>query len=354
MKRWFKQFVVGVMAMVLVLALIGLIMPQSAQATALSAARDTPARQGSVVSLTVASNVIIYAGSLVCVNSSGYAVPAEDASGYAVVGRAESTSDNRTAVYSATRAIEVRRGVFRWENQDSIGAADIGKLVYVYDDQTVEKTGSGTYDIIAGTVVDVDSLGVWVDTAKVGPSGAATPSSLAVSGNSALTGTLSVGGVATFTAESVHNGGIDTDYVTVDAAAGVDTKTAGALVLGAATATSVTIGATDITTTILGGLNLTPNALTVTNGQVITVGYGLYVIDSVGGADDSTNTVTLAAPSAAGQVCILMMKTATTNLLTIADSGTFAGSGALLLDANDSALIVSQDTSTWCETPGDN
>ena len=69
-----------------------------AQAAALSAERDTPQRLNQYTSLTMASNVIIYAGSLVCVNSSGLAVPAADSSGYAVVGRAEATVDNRTDV----------------------------------------------------------------------------------------------------------------------------------------------------------------------------------------------------------------------------------------------------------------
>lgn len=75
--------------------------------------------------------------------------------------------------------------------------------------------------------------------------------------NAVVTGTLGVTGVATFTAESVHNGGLDADYVTVDAAAGIDTKTAGALVVGAATATSVSVGASDAGVTIPGTLAVT-------------------------------------------------------------------------------------------------
>jgi len=163
---------------------------------ALSTERDTVQRVNQFTSLTVASNSIIYAGSLVCVNSSGLAVPAADSSGFAVVGRAEATVDNRTAVYSATKTIKVARGTFRWGNADAIAVADIGKLVYVTDDQTVNKTGGGQ-NIIAGTVVDVDSSGVWVDTAKVGPSGAASPSSLAVGANATVGGTLGVTGAIT-------------------------------------------------------------------------------------------------------------------------------------------------------------
>lgn len=167
-----------------------------ANAAALSAERDTPQRLNQYTALTVASNSIIYAGALVCVNSSGLAVPAADSSGYAVVGRAETTVDNRGVLYSATKTIRVARGTFRWANGDVIVAADIGKLVYVTNDQTVNKTGGGQ-NIIAGTVVDVDEVGVWVDTAKVGPVGAATPSSLAVSGTATVGSTLAVTGAIT-------------------------------------------------------------------------------------------------------------------------------------------------------------
>jgi hypothetical protein len=94
-----------------------------------------------------------------------------------------------------------------------------------------------------------------------------------------VSGTLGVTGVATFTAESVHNGGIDADYVTVDAAAGVDTKTAGALVIGAATATSVAVGASDCGVSIPGTLAVTgvatftaaPTLVTTNNAGAITL-----------------------------------------------------------------------------------
>jgi hypothetical protein len=183
---------------------------------ALTAERDTYQRLNQYTSLTMASNSIIYAGALVCVNSSGLAVPAADSSGFAVVGRAEATADNRGVLYSATKTIKVARGTFRWANADAIAVADIGKIVYVTDDQTVNKTGGGQ-NIIAGTVVDVDASGVWVDTAKIGPIGAATPSSLAVGANATVGGTLAVTGTSTLTGATTvtgalaANGGVNCD-----------------------------------------------------------------------------------------------------------------------------------------------
>tara|TARA_R110000824_G_scaffold375633_1_gene566567 strand:- start:318 stop:788 length:471 start_codon:yes stop_codon:yes gene_type:complete len=84
-----------------------------------------------------------------------------------------------------------------------------------------------------------------------------------------------------------------------------------------------------------------------TNTASITVSAGVYVISGTGGANDTTNTVTLVAPTVAGQEVTIMVATASTNLITIADSGTVAASGAILLDFNDVAVLRAIDTSTW-------
>ena len=193
-KRFSLAALMSVMAMV---ALIAWAFPANVMATALSAVRDTPEKDPPrSLSLTVESNVIIYAGAIVAVTNSGKAVPAADKATYSVVGRAEATVDNRGTAYSATKTITVSKGIFRWANADSIAIANLGSLVYVTDDQTVNKTGGGA-NIIAGTVYDVDSSGVWVDTGKIGPSGAATPTTLAVSGAATVGTTLSVSGNST-------------------------------------------------------------------------------------------------------------------------------------------------------------
>jgi hypothetical protein len=83
--RYNRRSVIQVLTIMLLLAWMGV----NVFATALSAGRDTPQRAGTETSLTAASNVIIYAGGIVCVNSSGYAVPGADTSGFAVVGRAD-------------------------------------------------------------------------------------------------------------------------------------------------------------------------------------------------------------------------------------------------------------------------
>ena len=89
-------------------------------------------------------------------------------------------------------------------------------------------------------------------------------------------------------------------------------------------------------------------ALSVTNGAVITAVSDAYVLSGIGGANDTTNTVTL-ANATDGQKLTLIVAAATTNLITIADSGNVALSGAWLGDANDVISLIGVSTN-WVET----
>ena len=105
----------------------------------------------------VAASTTVYAGALVAQNASGNAVPASDAAGLVVLGRAEAT-------VSAGDVLVIRRGAFLFDNGTSTEAltvADIGADCYVVDDQTVGKLG-GTNRVKAGKVLDVTDDGVAV------------------------------------------------------------------------------------------------------------------------------------------------------------------------------------------------
>jgi len=183
---------------------------------ALTAARDTPERSGELVAVAVASNTVIFRGAMVAVNSTGYALPAADATGLKVIGRAESTVDNSGTAGDGAKTIVVRRGVFRWTNGDTFTRADVGSLAYVEDDGQVQKAASATYDIIAGLIVDVDSDGVWVDTYTLGSQGNAAVVNIAASGNAAVTGNATVGGTLAVTGNTT----IGASKVVVTAASG--------------------------------------------------------------------------------------------------------------------------------------
>ncbi len=137
--------------------------------TALTAARDTPRLGGEAVpamlAIPVKASTKIYAGSLVAINA-GYAVPASAAQGLIVVGRARQTKDN-TSGANGDLTVEVERGIFRFGNSssgDAIAQADVGKLCYAVDDQTVAKTnGDAAARSAAGIIIGLDgSAGVWV------------------------------------------------------------------------------------------------------------------------------------------------------------------------------------------------
>ena len=119
--------------------------------SALTTSRNTPERVSR--SRQFEADGTIYCGGLVAVNSSGKAVAASDSAGLQVVGRAEHNA-------LSGEKISVCSGCFAYDGS-SFTKADIGKMVYVSDDQTVAK--SSTNKVIAGAVFDVDSNGVWIN-----------------------------------------------------------------------------------------------------------------------------------------------------------------------------------------------
>ncbi|WP_435100822.1 hypothetical protein [Arhodomonas sp. AD133] len=132
---------------------------------ALTKDRNTPMTDGDVVPTPVAAGVEIFTGALVVANASGYAAPGSTATGLIYLGRADSHVDN-TAGAAGDRQVLVRRGkAFKWKNSgsDPVGQAALGKTCYVVDDETVSATdGAGTQSA-AGTVIQIDANGVWVE-----------------------------------------------------------------------------------------------------------------------------------------------------------------------------------------------
>lgn len=126
---------------------------------ALTANRNTVERDGKTLSLPVAASTKIYQGAIVCLNSSGLAVPASTATTLKAIGRAEELADNSAGLASAI-SVKVVRGVFRYVNGESITLANVNETAYLTDDQTVCLTGTGKS--VAGIIRDVDASGVWV------------------------------------------------------------------------------------------------------------------------------------------------------------------------------------------------
>lgn len=128
---------------------------------ALTQDRNTPQRFGDTFNHSVAASSVIFAGSIVVLNAAGDAVAASTATGLKTVGRAEQYVDNSGGA-AGDKAVDVRKGTFRFENDGSIDRTDIEGTAYIVDDQTVANTdGTGTRSA-AGKIVDVDADGVWV------------------------------------------------------------------------------------------------------------------------------------------------------------------------------------------------
>lgn len=132
--------------------------------TALAHGRLTPRREGDYREGPVGPATTIFTGAMLMRNASGYLVEGQTATGLVGVGVAETIADNATGA-AGDLTTRYRSGVYRMENSastDEITAADLGKLCYAVDDQTVAKTDGSSTRSPAGVVDAVDTLGVWV------------------------------------------------------------------------------------------------------------------------------------------------------------------------------------------------
>jgi len=125
---------------------------------ALTKDRKTVTAFRGVRAFPVLASTVIYEGSIVAVDASGWARPARSVASNTdrIVGRAELRADNSVgangAVYVSVRCDDVCFYV----NGDSITSADVGKDCYASDDQTIVKTSAATV-ARAGKVYTVDA-----------------------------------------------------------------------------------------------------------------------------------------------------------------------------------------------------
>lgn len=127
---------------------------------ALAKDRVTPYRELTDLGYPAAANAKIYAGALVMLSATGYAQPAASAAGLKVAGVAQGYVDN-TGGADGAKIVVVRQGCFKFVNGDAIAQADVGKIAYAVDDQTVAKGASGKSPV--GVIVEVEADGVWVN-----------------------------------------------------------------------------------------------------------------------------------------------------------------------------------------------
>ena len=101
--------------------------------------------------------------------------------------------------------------------------------------------------------------------------------------------------------------------------------------------------------TVGGMFRITPTALTVTNAQPITFTDSAYILTVSGSANNYTNTPVIANPTTAGDIVILHVLAASSNLCAIADSGNMLLSAAWEGGDNDVLVLQAITTSLWAE-----
>lgn len=127
--------------------------------TATSIDRNTPRRDGIEIPFKVAGGELIPAGTIVCVNTDGFAVSGKKAADLVYIGRANERVDN-TAGQDGDAVVIVERGrLFAWVNDGTIEQTHIGQLVYIADNQTMTATDAGASH--GGACVMIDDCGVW-------------------------------------------------------------------------------------------------------------------------------------------------------------------------------------------------
>lgn len=148
----------------------------------LTNSRNTPelSDAGRMRVFGVEANTNVYLGGILALDANGYAVPASatttTANAQRIIGRAESVvngipGENALNNPGAAGAISItaRKGVFLFDQDNSITLADLGMVCFALDDHTVTATdrasGAGVQQYAAaGQVIALDPSGqVWVD-----------------------------------------------------------------------------------------------------------------------------------------------------------------------------------------------
>lgn len=134
--------------------------------SALTRDRATPYREGIEVEYSVAANTKIYAGSLVCVNTAGYVVPAADTTGFQFAGVAMEQVDNSGGTDGGETVRLRRAGVFEFDAA-SIAQTMVGAEMEATDDHTFDDSAGTTNHVKVGRLVKfVSATKGWIDIAR--------------------------------------------------------------------------------------------------------------------------------------------------------------------------------------------
>jgi hypothetical protein len=169
---------------------------------------DTPEREGQKLYLPVAANTHLYPGTLIALSGDQFATYAQDVAGLKVIGRCEFDVDNSADNSGGALSVTVKKGCFQFQNSTrsagayALTADNIGQLVYVENEQTVQLAAGSTNKIVAGLFIgfDPDTGLPYIDTRRASVSDQFTPSQNSITDDSTGTAAAPVAGVRTIAA----------------------------------------------------------------------------------------------------------------------------------------------------------
>lgn len=135
---------------------------------ALTTTHETQEKEGLLAAYPLKANAVIFKGALVCVDSTGYLVPASDSDNLRFVGVAFESVDNTGGANGAKRARVTKRGVFVYHRSGTYTQADVGAVIRAVSDHEVAKTS--THNVLVGTVMELiapDALRIRIDNHTV-------------------------------------------------------------------------------------------------------------------------------------------------------------------------------------------
>lgn len=152
-------------------------------------------------------------------------------------------------------------------------------------------------------------------------------------------------------ATSVESGG------SLDIESGGSLKIAGTVVSSSAAELNIVDGVTATAAELNAAADLSARTTTasLTNGAALTLSAStpVVILSGIGGADDTTNTFTIATPYPLYSTFTLVANSATTNLLLLADSTTVVAIGAdWLADGTDSIVLFAAATNSLVKVGG--
>ena len=132
----------------------------------LSASRATRSRETTARNLPLKNGVQIFAGGIV-VNDAGKAAPGRTAVGLVAMGRATTDMDNLSGSLDDA-ATPTEAGCFGFNNSiaDPVGDSQVGKEVFIEDDETIAATDGGGTRSPAGICFELEESRVWVTIGK--------------------------------------------------------------------------------------------------------------------------------------------------------------------------------------------